>query len=61
MTLLTTPEGGKLYLVGTAHFSVKSQNDVAMVNTFYFIFIRCIKYSLNYLNIVPILFLKLIT
>ncbi|XP_017794035.1 PREDICTED: traB domain-containing protein isoform X1 [Habropoda laboriosa] len=31
VTLLTTPEGGKLYLVGTAHFSVESQNDVAMV------------------------------
>ncbi|XP_071874295.1 traB domain-containing protein isoform X2 [Bombus fervidus] len=31
VTLLTTPEGGKLYLVGTAHFSVESQNDVAMI------------------------------
>ncbi|CAK9826746.1 TraB domain-containing protein [Anthophora retusa] len=31
VTLLTTPEGGKLYLVGTAHFSTESQNDVAMV------------------------------
>ena len=31
VTLLTTPEGGKLYLVGTAHFSVESQNDVSKV------------------------------
>ncbi|CAK9817818.1 TraB domain-containing protein [Anthophora plagiata] len=31
VTLLTTPEGGKLYLVGTAHFSIESQNDVAMI------------------------------
>ncbi|XP_034185467.2 traB domain-containing protein isoform X1 [Osmia lignaria lignaria] len=31
VTLLTTPDGGKLYLVGTAHFSVQSQNDVAMI------------------------------
>lgn len=31
MTLLTTPDGGKLYLVGTAHFSVESQNDVSKV------------------------------
>ncbi|XP_043796674.1 traB domain-containing protein isoform X1 [Apis laboriosa] len=29
--LLTTPEGGKLYLVGTAHFSIESQNDVATI------------------------------
>ncbi|XP_024885843.1 traB domain-containing protein isoform X4 [Temnothorax curvispinosus] len=29
VTLLTTPDGGKLYLVGTAHFSVESQNDVS--------------------------------
>ncbi|XP_078041798.1 traB domain-containing protein isoform X2 [Augochlora pura] len=29
--LLTTPNGGKLYLVGTAHFSVESQNDVSMI------------------------------
>lgn len=31
VTLLTTPDGGKLYLVGTAHFSIESQNDVSMV------------------------------
>lgn len=31
VTLLTTPEGGKLYLIGTAHFSVESQNDVSKV------------------------------
>ncbi|XP_076758120.1 traB domain-containing protein isoform X1 [Xylocopa sonorina] len=29
--LITTPEGGKLYLVGTAHFSVDSQNDVSTI------------------------------
>ncbi|XP_043257505.1 traB domain-containing protein isoform X1 [Colletes gigas] len=31
VTLLTTPEGAKLYLVGTAHFSIESQNDVSMI------------------------------
>lgn len=31
VTLLTTPDGGKLYLVGTAHFSVESQKDVSMI------------------------------
>ncbi|CAD6230429.1 GSCOCG00006751001-RA-CDS [Cotesia congregata] len=31
VTLLTTPEGGKVYLVGTAHFSEESQNDVSMI------------------------------
>jgi hypothetical protein len=33
VTLLTAPEGGKLYLVGTAHFSIESQNDVSKVYT----------------------------
>ncbi|XP_055605608.1 traB domain-containing protein [Uranotaenia lowii] len=31
VNLLTTPEGCKVYLVGTAHFSEKSQNDVSLV------------------------------
>ncbi|KYQ48492.1 TraB domain-containing protein [Trachymyrmex zeteki] len=31
VTLLTTPDGGKLYLIGTAHFSVESQNDVSKI------------------------------
>ncbi|XP_063227727.1 uncharacterized protein LOC134533887 isoform X2 [Bacillus rossius redtenbacheri] len=31
VTLLTTPEGAKVYLVGTAHFSTESQEDVAMI------------------------------
>ncbi|KAJ8866717.1 hypothetical protein PR048_032578 [Dryococelus australis] len=31
VTLLTTPEGAKVYLVGTAHFSMESQEDVAMI------------------------------
>ncbi|EFN66316.1 TraB domain-containing protein [Camponotus floridanus] len=31
VTLLRTSDGGKLYLVGTAHFSVESQNDVSKV------------------------------
>ncbi|KAG8235565.1 hypothetical protein J437_LFUL013115, partial [Ladona fulva] len=29
VTLLTTPDGGSVYLVGTAHFSKESQDDVA--------------------------------
>lgn len=31
VTLLTTPHGSKVYLVGTAHFSENSQNDVSLV------------------------------
>ncbi|KAJ9591614.1 hypothetical protein L9F63_001828, partial [Diploptera punctata] len=31
VALLTTPEGSKVYLVGTAHFSLESQNDVAKI------------------------------
>ncbi|XP_063991936.1 traB domain-containing protein isoform X2 [Diachasmimorpha longicaudata] len=31
VTLLTTPDGGKVYLVGTAHFSEESQNDVSLI------------------------------
>lgn len=31
VTLLTTPEGSKVYLVGTAHFSKESQEDVAKI------------------------------
>ncbi|XP_015592003.1 traB domain-containing protein [Cephus cinctus] len=31
VTLLTTPDGGKVYLVGTAHFSLESQNDVSKI------------------------------
>ena len=31
VTLLTTHEGCKVYLVGTAHFSLESQNDVSKV------------------------------
>ncbi|XP_051162730.1 traB domain-containing protein isoform X2 [Leptopilina boulardi] len=31
VTILKTPEGGKLYLIGTAHFSVESQNDVSKI------------------------------
>ncbi|XP_066581050.1 traB domain-containing protein isoform X2 [Prorops nasuta] len=31
VTLLRTPDGGKLYLIGTAHFSIESQEDVAKV------------------------------
>jgi len=34
VTLLTTSDGGKLYLVGTAHFSVESQNDVSKVTNY---------------------------
>ncbi|XP_043501897.1 traB domain-containing protein isoform X2 [Polistes fuscatus] len=31
VTLLRTPNGGKLYLIGTAHFSIESQNDVSKI------------------------------
>ena len=44
VTLLTTPWGGKLYLVGTAHFSVESQNDVATVNKLHFTCTEYIRY-----------------
>lgn len=32
VTLLRSPEGVKVYLVGTAHFSVESQDDVSKVS-----------------------------
>ncbi|XP_026829642.1 traB domain-containing protein-like [Ooceraea biroi] len=31
VTVLTAQNGGKLYLVGTAHFSIESQNDVSKI------------------------------
>lgn len=31
VSLLKTPHGSKVYLVGTAHFSIKSQDDVSLV------------------------------
>lgn len=31
VTLLTTPVGSKVYVIGTGHFSVESQNDVSKV------------------------------
>lgn len=31
VTVLDAPDGGKVYLVGTAHFSIQSQEDVAKV------------------------------
>lgn len=31
ITILTTPQGSKVYLVGTAHFSRESQDDVSLV------------------------------
>ncbi|KAI4499825.1 hypothetical protein M0802_005081 [Mischocyttarus mexicanus] len=31
VTLLRAPNGGKLYLIGTAHFSIESQNDVSKI------------------------------
>lgn len=31
MTVLDAPDGGKVYLVGTAHFSLESQEDVSKV------------------------------
>ncbi|XP_075970720.1 traB domain-containing protein-like [Anticarsia gemmatalis] len=31
VTVLDTPDGGKVYLVGTAHFSIQSQEDVSRV------------------------------
>lgn len=34
VTLLRTPSGARVYLVGTGHFSVESQNDVSKVTYF---------------------------
>lgn len=33
VTLLRTSQGTKVYLVGTAHFSIESQDDVSKVST----------------------------
>ena len=38
VTVLKTPEGGKCYVVGTAHFSLESQNDVSKVWNIIFVF-----------------------
>lgn len=38
VTKLETPEGCKVYLVGTAHFSKESQDDVAKVGPFHLYF-----------------------
>ena len=38
VTKLETPEGCKVYIVGTAHFSKESQDDVAKVS----VLLRCI-------------------
>ena len=35
VTKLETPEGCKVYVVGTAHFSKESQDDVAKVSPFH--------------------------
>lgn len=42
VTVLDAPDGGKVYLVGTAHFSQKSQEDVSRVTDFYIYFITYI-------------------
>ena len=34
VTVLDAPDGGKVYLVGTAHFSIQSQEDVSRVCVF---------------------------
>lgn len=31
VTVLNAPDGGKVYLIGTAHFSLQSQEDVSRV------------------------------
>lgn len=38
VTKLETPEGCRVYLVGTAHFSKESQDDVAKVGPFHLYF-----------------------
>ena len=37
VTLLKTPDGARVYLVGTGHFSIESQNDVSKVTYSYLI------------------------
>lgn len=48
VTLLHTNDGGKVYLVGTAHFSIESRNDVSKV---------C--FSLHCIYVLKFLFLKI--
>lgn len=38
VTKLTTPHGSVVYLVGTAHFSKESQDDVSLVSLFSLLF-----------------------
>lgn len=35
VTLLRTSDGAKVYVLGTGHFSVESQNDVSKVNVLF--------------------------
>ncbi|OAD60079.1 TraB domain-containing protein, partial [Eufriesea mexicana] len=51
VTLLTTPEGGKLYLVGTAHFSVKSQNDIIQAVQPHIVAVELCEARINIINI----------
>lgn len=60
VTLLTTPDGGKLYLVGTAHFSVESQNDVSKVTKLRHFLPHLLSFTLfcTFYFILPIIFKK---
>lgn len=44
VTVLDTPFGSKVYLVGTAHFSEESQDDVSFVSTYA---ISCLQFLIN--------------
>lgn len=46
VTVLDAPDGGKVYLVGTAHFSIQSQEDVSRVR------MSLIKYDIYFKTII---------
>lgn len=55
VTVLDTPDGGKIYLVGTAHFSIKSQEDVSRVRFFWCMLYKV--FSINFCFIFNVVFL----
>lgn len=48
VTLLRTVDGARVYVVGTGHFSLESQNDVSLVNYYnYYIYLYFVNVNLK--------------
>lgn len=44
VTVLDAPDGGKVYLVGTAHFSIQSQEDVSRVCVLFLVVLNFVSF-----------------